>query len=102
MSCYLVARINVIHDRETYGKYESGFMEVFEQHKGTMLGVDEEVRVIEGQWPVTRTVIVEFPSEEDAMAWYESDGYQKLLQHRLISSSADIALVHGIMPFDEN
>jgi len=33
MSVYIVAQIT-IHDREEYGRYESGFLDVFQQFSG--------------------------------------------------------------------
>jgi len=94
MSVYFIGNID-IHDRESYANYEAGFMEVFQEFNGRLLAVDENQRTIEGEWPATRTVVMEFPSEEDAMAWYESDAYQELMQHRLKASSASSALVSG-------
>ncbi len=95
MSCYFVATIN-IHDRDTYAKYESGLMEVFSKFNGKMLAVDEEVEIFEGAWPYTRTVIIEFPSEADAKAWYESEDYQALAKHRFAASEANLALIKGL------
>ena len=92
MTHYLIARID-INDREEYSKYEAGFMEIFSQYDGKMLSVDEAPKLIEGEWPVTRTVLIEFPSEESAMAWYQSDTYQTLAQHRFASSDGNVVLL---------
>ncbi len=95
MSVYLIAQIN-IHDRAVYTRYEAGFMDIFLQYGGEMLSVDESPKVLEGQWPHTRTVLIRFDDEEQANAWYESDSYQSLAKHRWGASVADIALVQGI------
>ena len=95
MTVYAVALLN-IHDRERYGAYEAGFMEVFTKYQGTMLAVDEAPVTIEGEWPHTRTVIVEFPDKSAFDAWYKSDAYQALLQHRLAASVGSLALVAGL------
>ena len=94
MTHYLIARID-INDRETYSEYEAGFMEIFSQYDGKMLSVDESPTLIEGEWPVSRTVLIEFPSKESAMAWYESEAYQTLAQHRFASSHGNIVLLEG-------
>ena len=94
MPVYLVGNID-IHDREGYSKYEAGFMEVFQKFNGKLLAVDENQKTIEGEWPATRTVIMEFPRKDDAMAWYESDAYQNLKQQRLDASTGDSVLVAG-------
>ena len=94
MATYFVGNIQ-IHDREGYGGYEAGFMEVFQNFRGKLLAVDENQKVVEGDWPATRTVVVEFASEKDAMAWYESDAYQALKQKRVKASTCDAALITG-------
>ncbi|NKB98945.1 MAG: DUF1330 domain-containing protein [Pseudomonadales bacterium] len=50
-------------------------MEIFSKHKRRILSVDEEPAVLEGEWPYTRTVLIEFP-----MAWYGSDEYWAMRQ----------------------
>jgi uncharacterized protein (DUF1330 family) len=57
MSVYLIAQIN-IHNRTTYAKYASGFMEIFTRYSGRILSVDEAPKVIEGEWRYTRTVLL--------------------------------------------
>lgn len=92
MSVYIVAQI-AIEDREEYAKYEAGFVEVFLEHRGRVLSVSESPEVIEGSWPYTRTVILEFPSRDEAMGWYESPDYQAIVGHRQAASSANIVIV---------
>jgi len=95
MAHYIIAQID-IQDREKYAQYEAGFMDVFTSYKGKLLSVDENVSLLEGKWPATRTVLIEFPSKEEALAWYESQEYQSLAKHRFAASSADIVIVSGI------
>lgn len=94
MSHYLIAKIDIV-DREEYSLYEAGFMEIFSKHNGQLLAADEDVKLLEGEWPATRTVLIEFPSEEDAMTWYSSDEYQQLAKHRFASSEGNIILIKG-------
>ena len=95
MSSYIVANIT-INDRDTYAQYEAGFMEIFERYQGRMLAVDDEQEPLEGDWPYTRTVLIEFPSHAAALEWYESEAYQALMQHRTAASQANIAIVSGM------
>lgn len=92
MSVYIVAQI-AIEDREEYARYEAGFVEVFMKHEGRVRSVSENPELIEGSWPYTRTVLLEFPSREQAMGWYESPEYQAIVGHRLAASSANIVIV---------
>jgi uncharacterized protein (DUF1330 family) len=95
MTVYAVALID-IHDRESYGRYENGFMEIFSKYQGKLLSVDEGPSVLEGEWPWTRTVLLEFPDEEQLRAWYDSEEYQALAQHRFAASQAGIAVIKGL------
>ena len=95
MAVYIVARITIA-DRERYSQYEAGFMDIFAAHEGKLLAVDDNPEVLEGEWRGTRTVIAEFPDQEAALAWYRSDDYQSLAQHRFAASEGEIALVTGL------
>lgn len=94
MPVYLVAQLN-IHDRATYAKYGSAFMDIFNPYGGKLLSVEEAPEVIEGAWGYTRTVLLEFPSEEQAHAWYGSVDYQAIAQHRRAASTANVVLIRG-------
>ncbi len=94
MSAYFIAQIE-IRDRDEYNLYQAGFTEIFSKFEGEILSVDENPRVLEGDWPYTRSVLIRFPDEEEAMKWYNSPEYQKLAQHRLNSSRASIIIASG-------
>ena len=95
MSVYAVALIH-IHDRDGYGTYEQGFMDIFSRYEGKLLAVDEAPTVMEGEWPWTRTVLLEFPDQAKLRAWYESDEYQALARHRFDASQACVAVIAGL------
>lgn len=95
MTIYIVAQIN-IHDREAYSVYEAGFAEIFQRHQGRMLAVDEDPHLLEGQWSHTRTVLIEFPDKDAALAWYQSDDYQTLAEHRFAASVANTVILSGL------
>ena len=95
MTVYAVALIDIA-DREEYGLYGQGFMEIFGKYGGTMLSVDESPTVLEGEWPHTRTVLLSVPNAEDLERWYRSPEYQALAQHRFKASTARIAVIKGL------
>ena len=95
MGVYAVALIH-IHDREGYRNYEQGFMDIFSRYAGKLLAVEEAPTVLEGEWPWTRTVLLEFPDQATLRAWYESDEYQALAKHRFGASQASIAVIQGL------
>ena len=94
MSCYFVAQID-IRDPEGYARYLDGFDEVFERYRGTVLAVDDEVSVLEGAWPGTRTVVIEFPDRAELDRWYRSPEYQRLAAYRWAAATANIVAVGG-------
>lgn len=95
MSVYVVAQIS-IHDRKEYDKYSDGFLDVFARFAGELLVVSENPQVVEGEWPYTRTVIIRFPSTEEARRWYESPEYQAIAQHRYRGSKGNAVIVEGL------
>ena len=95
MSVYIIARFK-IHNRSEYDRYSAGFAEVFQRFDGKMLSVDEDPMVLAGVWDDTRSVIIEFPSKESALAWLNSDDYQAIAKHRNAGSTANSVLVEGL------
>ncbi len=95
MSVYIIARFK-IHDRSEYDQYSAGFSAVFQKFDGKMLSVDEEPMVLAGEWDDTRSVIIQFPSQESALAWMNSDDYQAIAKHRNAGSTVNSILVKGL------
>ncbi len=94
MTVYIIAQIS-IHDRAEYNTYEQGFPAVFAKFGGELLAVSENPTVVEGKWPWTRTVLMRFPSAEEAQRWYGSPEYQAIAQHRFRASSANAVMVEA-------
>ena len=97
MPAYVIAQVTV-HDPVEYQKYMAGFAPAFAPHEGRVLVAADEVEVIEGTWPRTRTVVLEFPSAEHAKRWYDSPAYQSILQHRLKAANSNLVLAPGFEP----
>jgi uncharacterized protein (DUF1330 family) len=95
MAVYIIAQID-IRDRAEYEQYAAGFLEIFARYAGELLVVSENPQVVEGAWPYTRTVLLRFPSAEEARRWYESPEYQALAQHRLRASTANVIVAEGL------
>ena len=60
--------------------------------------MDEDVDIIEGSWPFTRTVLIEFPSKQAARSWYESDDYQAVVGLRHGSATSNLVIAAGYPP----
>ncbi|MCH1542282.1 MAG: DUF1330 domain-containing protein [Alphaproteobacteria bacterium] len=95
MTVYIIARFK-IHDRAGYDRYEENFMDVFEPFGGTMLSVDEEPTVLQGEFDFTRSVLIAFSNAEAAMAWMGSPEYQEIAKHRLEASVGNAIMVKGL------
>ena len=101
MTVYIIAQLS-IHDPEEYEKYQAQFMDVFEHFDGSLLSVDEEPVVLEGEWTATRSVLIEFPSKSSAVAWMASDAYQAISVHRRAASVANSILVQALPEQESN
>jgi uncharacterized protein (DUF1330 family) len=95
MPAYIIAQ-EVINDREEFEKYRAGVHGTLDKYKGKPIVSNEDFEVIEGEWPYTKTVIIQFPSVEEAKRWYESPEYQKTVQHRFRAAKTNLVLVDGI------
>lgn len=83
-----------IHDVEQYKKYQAANAVAFEKFGGRFLvrGGKQEVR--EGS-SMVRSVVIEFPSYEAAVACYESPEYTAARAHRAGISDIDLVIVEG-------
>jgi uncharacterized protein (DUF1330 family) len=95
VKAFVVVQI-AINDWDGYRRYEAaGHQEIFDRFSGKVVGIDEDVEIVEGSWPFTRTVIIEFPSKEIARTWYESDEYQAVVGLRQDSATSNLVIVSG-------
>ncbi len=92
MAAYVIAQLKM-KDRDTFSKYEAGFLDVFTPYDGKVLAVDEAPETLEGDWPYTRTVLLEFPSQEIALKWFNSPEYQEISKHRRAGADGNIVVV---------
>jgi uncharacterized protein (DUF1330 family) len=94
MACYFVAQLNV-HDPDRYARYLEGAQEQLDRYGGRVLAVDLDAAVLEGEWPYGRTVLIEFPTREHLDAWYGSEGYRRIAEHRHAASAGNAVAVRG-------
>ncbi len=95
MAAYVMGTLK-IHDREEYGKYEAGILDILSGYQCEFLAVDDDAEVLEGEWPYTRTVVLKFSSAEEARRWWNSPEYQSLAEHRRRASTGNIVFVEGL------
>jgi uncharacterized protein (DUF1330 family) len=94
---FVVVQI-AIDDRDKYHQYETaGHLEIFDKFGGKVVGIDEDVDVVEGSWPFTRTVLIEFPGKQQARAWYRSEEYQAVVGLRHDSATSNLVIAAGYL-----
>ena len=95
MVAYLVASIDVL-DPERYEGYKSAASASIAAHGGKYLVRGGNVVRLEGRWHPKRFVVVEFPSAEQAKAWWESVDYAEPKRLRQSSAETDMFIVEGV------
>lgn len=94
MKGYLVGSIEV-HDPVVFEAYRKAVPAVIAAFGGRYLVRGGAVAQVEGDMPVARLVVLEFPSMADARRFYDSPEYAPLLKLRLDSTKSSIILVEG-------
>jgi uncharacterized protein (DUF1330 family) len=79
---------------DLYAKEAPAFMA---GHPATYLARFGSCEVKEGA-AVEGVAIIEFPTFEEAKAWYESPAYQEASQHRFRGGDYNIVIVEGLPP----
>ena len=95
MPAYVVVEIEVL-DAETYEDYKQLASRAIAAHGGRYLVRGGAVETLEGVWSPKRFVIVEFPSVEQAKAWWSSDEYAGAKALRQRSARTEMIVVEGL------
>ena len=94
MPAYVILDIEVT-DPDGYTAYRERSGATVEQHGGRFLVRGGDPQTVEGDWAPSRIVVLEFPSEEQARAWYDSAEYQEILPIREANATSRAVLVQG-------
>ena len=94
MSAYVVVQESV-KDQAMFDAYRKEVVATVTAHGGRFIVRGGALTVLEGEWPLPRLVILEFPSRQAAEAWYHSPAYQKILPLRLKSTAGNFIIVDG-------
>ena len=86
-----------VTDPDGYRRYEKGFFPVLKPYGATFITYDDNVTVLEGERSDGGTVIIQFPSEEVLMQWWNSPEYRELAAIRHESTTTfSVSVVHPI------
>ena len=94
---YFVAHITV-DEVDGYRQYEKGFFPVLKPYGARFITFDDNVTVLEGERPAGRTIMIEFPSEEVLMEWWNSPEYIELAKHRHAGTTTHSIVVVAAPP----
>jgi uncharacterized protein (DUF1330 family) len=67
-------------------------------HGGRYVVRGGQIEVLEGDWPMPRTVVIEFPDMESLKAFYGSADYAPLLAMRKRCAVSHLIAVEGYVP----
>ncbi len=94
MKAYVIVNVDV-KDPGRYAEYIKLTPGTIAPFGGRFIARGGRSEKLEGATPANRIVILEFPSYEQAKAWYDSDGYRVAMAIRQSASSATLILVEG-------
>lgn len=92
MAVYIVSRVD-ISDPERMAGYMTAAPATVEAFGGKYIVRTGNIEVIEGDQTCDRVVVLEFPTREQALAWYNSQDYRPLRDVRWQAANASIMLL---------
>lgn len=95
MAVYIVFTREKTINNEELTTYANTVGSTLAGHPVTVLASYGEQIILEGQ-PSEGTVILEFPSKEEALAWYNSPTYQEVVKHRFNGAIYSAVLIEGV------
>ena len=91
---YIIGNIS-LRDADAYKPYGLRNDEIVPRHGGRFLVRGGRSEVLEGD-SHARQVIIEFPSYEDALAFYNDPDYQENMKIRQANADGSILVVEGV------
>lgn len=92
MSAFVLVEVN-IQDHVVYEEYKKLTPGSVEAYGGRFVIRGNPVLVMEGEWKYDRLVMLEFPTKEIALEWYNSKEYQEAKKIRENAASANFFIV---------
>jgi uncharacterized protein (DUF1330 family) len=95
MAAYIFATIDIV-DLAAYEEYRQRVPAVIEAFGGRYLARGGAVERLEGNAPLNRLVILEFPDMARLKAFYNSTEYQPLLAIRQRAAKSTLLAIEGV------
>jgi uncharacterized protein (DUF1330 family) len=81
MAAYVIVDVEVLNP-EPYEEYRKQVPATLQPYGGRFIVRGGKYQTLEGEWEPQRIVVLEFPSMEQARAWYNSPEYQDVMSIR--------------------
>ncbi len=94
MPAYIIARVQVT-DGSRYQEYTKLTPAAIARFGGRFIVRGGKVVTLEGEREERRLVVIEFPSMEQAQAWYHSEEYRGPKEMRFKAADADFLIADG-------
>lgn len=95
MAAYIVFTRESTHDASSLATYSEQVSGTLGGHPVTVLAAYGRQEVLEGP-EMEGVVILEFPSFDEAKAWYDSPAYREVREHRFRGADYRAVIVEGV------
>jgi uncharacterized protein (DUF1330 family) len=95
MAAYLVAEVTV-HDNDGFAQYRDMAPPSVAAYGGKYLARGGAITSMEGNWQPSRITVTEFPSVEQAKAWWNSPEYAEARDLRQRTATTKMIIVEGV------
>nr|WP_245000476.1 DUF1330 domain-containing protein [Marinobacter daepoensis] len=92
---YWIANVTITNE-QNYAGYQALAPEAFRKYDAHFLARGGQNQALEGRTTPERTVIIEFPSYQQALDCYHSEEYRKARGAREGAAEVDIVIVEGL------
>jgi len=95
MVAYVLAEVEITNP-EGYKEYTAVVPGTIAQYGGKFLVRGGAATPLEGEWPQVRRVLIEFPSKDQALKWFNSPEYEKPMAMRRANSKGRLVILEGV------
>ncbi len=96
MPAYVIVETTVTNDA-WIAEYRANVTEFIEKHGGKSISRGAPVARLEGDRELPDVVVIfEFPTLEQARAWYDDPGYEPFIKLRQTGAHSEMTLVEGM------
>lgn len=95
MTAYLIATVDDVTDPDKIAEYRTLAGEAMAKHGGKYIARGGGTVFLEGGWEPGRVVIAEFPTSDQAQAFYNSPEYKKAHEVRAGIATFRMLVVEG-------